>query len=119
MWDLDNPKHAEAAMEFFHNIPDDKTNSNQDSDDAADEEKELLECTTTSTPSSSTRSSINLDIPQNSPVTAEVFSSESSPPPSSCGNFDGEINRTWCQGADDSCENDIDDDGTTVFMENG
>ncbi|KAG5875941.1 hypothetical protein JTB14_032367 [Gonioctena quinquepunctata] len=42
-----------------------------------------------STPPSITRSSINLDIAQNSSVSADVFPPESSPPPASWEDFDG------------------------------
>lgn len=51
-WDLDNPRHVEAAFAYFYSLPDDEMISDQESDDDAQEEMHVLDCTSTSTSTS-------------------------------------------------------------------
>lgn len=57
MWDLDNPQHREKALEYFFSLPDNEENSDEEPDDGANEEMNILESTASNTSFDSTSTS--------------------------------------------------------------
>ncbi|CAH1957168.1 unnamed protein product [Acanthoscelides obtectus] len=69
MWNLDNPEHRQQALDFFYSLPDNEENSDEEPDDGANEEMDLLDFTTSDTSytnsprNSSTTSARNVTVP--------------------------------------------------------
>ncbi|CAH2019807.1 unnamed protein product [Acanthoscelides obtectus] len=69
MCNLDNPEHRQQALDFFYSLPDNEENSDEEPDDGANEEIDLLDFTTSDTSytnsprNSSTTSARNVTVP--------------------------------------------------------
>jgi len=64
MWDLENPQHREQALQYLYSLPDNEENSDEDADDSANEEIDILENIDSSTTVSASPSTSGLIAPE-------------------------------------------------------